>query len=323
MTLHAGKSKRRTTNEETRPRKDGYQDKGAGGPIGSTRPIEGSRPCRHRIRIRRTYMGGKRWLRTVKYEDDFAPLEGTKSLQQKPGECLTPNPRTMRKQHATDPHRPTDTWIAIPKDRDTLTTMEKPGYKIGSEAGGIPRTIPTTIIHIPPRNVVENERQPREWIPVRSELVDFRTVRKDEVSFPRIRQPEAVTYHGMHGHKDDSNKHRKRRHEFGLDHELVWWISENPTRLANARQDMVKWTRYMTNAMQDLLGKVSPKCLSTIAKRVRLNQHIMSPPPPISFYNYNTRKRSFCNVLKNLRELYPFYIFCSLLTFPIDLIAHE
>ena len=31
--------------------------------------------------------------------------------------------------------------------------------------------------------------------------------------------------------------------------ELIWWISEDPTRLAKACKDMARWTRYMKKEM--------------------------------------------------------------------------
>lgn len=245
MTLHAGENKYHTTNAELCPGKNRHQDKNTMGLIRGTRPIEGPKPGQQKIRIRRTCKG-KQCLRTVECEEDVTLFEGAKSVQQNSGGSFNKNPRTTKKQRAADAQRLTDMWVAIPTDRDTLTTTKKSGYKIGE----IPQMIPTTVIHIPPRDMRETMRQPREWTPMRGEITNFGTMKKNKVSLTHTYQPKVLTHHGIYGHKDD-NEHRKCRHGFHLDPELVRWISENPTRLTNARRDMEKWAKYMANAMQN------------------------------------------------------------------------
>ena len=50
---------------------------------------------------------------------------------------------------------------------------------------------------------------------------------------------------------NDENEHRKRRHQFGIDPDLLRWLREDPARLPKAREDMARWTKYMATEMSN------------------------------------------------------------------------
>ena len=66
----------------------------------------------------------------------------------------------------------------------------------------------------------------------------------------QLNEDKTTTHHDLQKYEEDENEHRKRRHEFGINPKLIRWISEDPTRLAKAREDMARWTRYMKTPQQ-------------------------------------------------------------------------
>ena len=50
---------------------------------------------------------------------------------------------------------------------------------------------------------------------------------------------------------NDANEHRKRKHQFNIDPNLMRWFHEDPTRLPKARKDMAKWTEYIATEMSN------------------------------------------------------------------------
>ena len=64
-------------------------------------------------------------------------------------------------------------------------------------------------------------------------------------SEPQHNEVDITTNHSLQKYEEDKNEHQKHKHKIGIDPELLRWLSEEPTRLAKAREDMARWTRYM------------------------------------------------------------------------------
>ena len=136
-------------------------------------------------------------------------------------------------------------WILI----DEYSAPKSPGKaKPDPGANDAPTSDPTTIPSQTHHNktgtkykVGNKHPEPNNTMAITENIID--TTKCDEKSII----PNGVT----RTVNDDDIEHRKQKHRVGINPDLLRWLWEDPTRLPKAREDMARWTQYLTAEMSN------------------------------------------------------------------------